>query len=56
MSRRQYGLIAGVASAAAFAAAWWWRSHRTNGNAIPATERGEVIFSNSPISSSEGIL
>jgi hypothetical protein len=54
MTRGRYGLIAGVAGAAL--AAWWWRSRRGADFLTPSQLRGEVIFSNSPAPSSEGIL
>ena len=51
MTRKRYGLLAGIAGAAL--AAWYWR-RRSHANA--ASDKGEVIFSNTPIASSEGIL
>jgi hypothetical protein len=53
MTRSRYGLIAGIAGAAF--AAWWWR-RRGAGQMTDGRERGEVIFHNHPIPSSEGIL
>jgi hypothetical protein len=48
MSKRQYGMIAGIAGAAAFAA-WWMRSRRsTTAEEMTSEDRGELIFSNSP--------
>jgi hypothetical protein len=46
-------MIAGIAGAAF--AAWWWSRQR--GGARPSgSSRGEVIFQNHPLPSSEGIL
>ena len=46
-------MVAGIAGAAL--AAWWWR--RRAGHAHTTVhERGEVIFRNTPVPSSEGIL
>jgi hypothetical protein len=52
MTRSRYGVIAGIAGAAL--AAWWWNRRRGE-NGIGA-RKGEVIFHNHPIPSSEGIL
>ena len=46
MTRTRYGMLAGIAGAAF--AAWWWR-HRGSAHPDAGFERGEVIFSNSPI-------
>jgi hypothetical protein len=50
MTRTRYGILAGIAGA--LAAAWWWR-HRTetvaSGMSEAGHERGETIFSNSPV-------
>jgi hypothetical protein len=54
MNRRRYGWIAGVAGAAL--AAWYWRGRRQNANRMASGDRGEVIFRNTPVPSSEGIL
>ena len=56
MTRSRYGLIAGIAGAAL--AAWWWRSRYSHGdNALtPSQLKEEVIFRNTPLTSSEGIL
>ena len=54
MTRGRYGLIAGIAGAAL--AAWWWRSHRGTDFVTPSQLKGEVIFHNSPVATSEGIL
>jgi hypothetical protein len=54
MTRGRYGLIAGIAGAAL--AAWWWRSRQSRDFVTPSELKGEVIFRNSPIPSSEGIL
>lgn len=53
MTRSRYGMIAGIAGAAL--AAWWWRRRGTTGH-LGDFERGEVIYRNSPVPSSEGIL
>jgi len=52
MTRSRFGMIAGIAGAAF--AAWWWRRR----GAQPAwnASKGEVIFHNHPVPSSEGIL
>jgi hypothetical protein len=52
MTRSRYGLLAGIAGAAL--AAWYWRRRGSHSN--PAANKGEVIFSNTPVPSSEGIL
>ena len=47
MSRRTYGMLAGIAGAAF---AWWMRNRHTMQAQQPMSEeRGEVIFSNAPI-------
>jgi hypothetical protein len=48
MTRSRYGILAGIAGA--LAAAWWWR-HRmdTVARGMSDHNRGETIFSNSPI-------
>ena len=48
MTRTRYGMLAGIAGAAI--AAWWW-SRRTDWMArgMSDADRGETIFSNSPI-------
>jgi hypothetical protein len=46
-------MIAGIAGAAF--AAWWWNRRRGAG-AGQMTGKGEVIFHNHPVPSSEGIL
>lgn len=53
---RRYGLLASIAGAAF--AAWWWRSRQSAGRtgAMGASERGEVIYRNTPVPTSEGIL
>jgi hypothetical protein len=53
MTRGRYGLIAGIAGAAL--AAWYWRG-RHRGDEMTGRDRGETIFSNTPVPSSEGIL
>ena len=52
MTRSRYGMLAGIAGAAL--AAWWWR--RRGANDWSRHERGEVIYRNTPVPSSEGIL
>lgn len=52
MTRSRYGMIAGIAGAAL--AAWWWRRRGHEGTA--GFEHGEVIYRNTPVPSSEGIL
>jgi len=49
MNRKHYGFIAGIASA--MAAAWWWsrRDAVAQGMSDASHERGETIFSNSPV-------
>ena len=54
MTRNRYGLLAGIAGAAL--AAWYWRSRRGGQYGQTAVEKGEVIFRNTPVPSSEGIL
>jgi hypothetical protein len=49
MTRSRYGILAGIAGA--LAAAWWWRNRM---DAIARgmseeRERGETIFTNSPV-------
>lgn len=52
---RRYGLLAGIAGAAL--AAWWWRSRHGAGHGRGrGHERGEVIYRNTPVPTSEGIL
>lgn len=53
MTRGRYGLLAGIAGAAL--AAWYWRGRHRSGETL-GSERGETIFSNTPVPSSEGIL
>ena len=50
MTKSQYGWIA-TAAGAAMAAAWWWR-HRdvvARGMSEAGHDRGQTIFSNSPV-------
>jgi hypothetical protein len=54
MTRNRYGLIAGIAGAAL--AAWYWRSRRGAQDLSGSQDTGEVIFRNTPVPSSEGIL
>ena len=54
MTRNRYGLLAGIAGAAL--AAWYWRNRRGGQQAQLSSEKGEVIFRNTPVPSSEGIL
>jgi len=55
MTKSRYGLIAGIAGAAF---AWWWRSRRTSRHdyLTSARPKGEVIYRNTPVPTSEGIL
>jgi hypothetical protein len=46
MNRNRFGILAGIAGAAF--ATWWFR-RRNQMSATSASERGEVIFSNSPL-------
>ena len=46
MNRNRLGILAGIAGAAF--ATWWFRQRRSQMSTMPAAERGEVIFSNSP--------
>jgi hypothetical protein len=45
VTTRTYGLLAGASALAL--GAWWWTRHRTT-TALPARERGTVIFDNTP--------
>jgi hypothetical protein len=54
MTKQRYGVIAGIAGAAL--AAWWWNRHRSAAARRITGGKGEVIFHNHPIPSSEGIL
>lgn len=54
MTRSRYGMIAGIAGAAL--AAWWWRRRSAGARMNAAGGRGEVIFRNTPVPTSEGIL
>jgi hypothetical protein len=54
MTRSRYGMIAGIAGAAL--AAWWWNRNRGAAARNTMGGRGEVIFHNHPVASSEGIL
>jgi hypothetical protein len=46
MTRSRFGLLAGIAGAAF--ATWWMRHRRSHTSMTSASDRGEVIFSNSP--------
>ncbi len=46
MNRKTYGMIAGIAGAAF---AWWMRKRQSMRTTQGTEDRGEVIFSNSPI-------
>ena len=46
MNRNRFGILAGIAGAAF--ATWWLRHRRNHMSATSASDRGEVIFSNSP--------
>jgi hypothetical protein len=55
MSRRTYGILAGVIGSAL--GAWWYSRRRPV--AAPQTDRGTVIFDNTPTAtplSTEGII
>ena len=54
MTRSRYGLLAGIAGAAL--AAWYWRSRKGSIPEFSGDDRGEVIFRNTPVPSSEGVL
>ena len=47
MTRSRYGMIAGIAGAAL--ATWWWRRRDFVARGMSRAERGETIFSNSPV-------
>lgn len=48
MTKKRYGLIAGIAGAAF--ATWWMRRRRSvRGLSQMSQDRGDVIYSNSPI-------
>jgi hypothetical protein len=47
-------MLAGIAGAAV--GAWLWRRRRHAGRTALSAERGEIIYSNAPLPSSEGIL
>ena len=51
MSRRTYGILAGVIGSAL--GAWFWNRQRSGrqGTATGARERGRVIFDNTPLPS-----
>jgi hypothetical protein len=46
MTKKRYGMLAGIAGAA-FAAYWGWR-HRSSNMGHVMAESGEVIYSNTP--------
>jgi len=46
MTRSRYGMLAGIAGAAF--AAWWWRGRTTARRIDTGSDRGEVIFRNTP--------
>ena len=50
MTRSRYGWLAGIAGAAL--ATWYWRRRHNHGE----SEKGDVIYNNTPIAGSEGIL
>ncbi len=59
VTRRNYGILAGIVGSAV--GAWWWNRQRTRANQslTPARERGTVIFDNTPTAadiSAEGII
>ncbi len=55
MSTRTYGILAGVIGSAI--GAWFWSRRRTQGT-TDATDRGTVIFDNTPTATdlSEGVV
>ena len=52
---RRYGFLAGLA-AVTFAAACWWRYRQTDRHIGTRPARGEIIYRNTPVPTSEGIL
>ncbi|MCA1563353.1 MAG: hypothetical protein LC804_24900 [Acidobacteria bacterium] len=58
MTRRVYGMLAGLAGSAI--GAWWWRHRGSRLNSFrdaqDARDRGTVIFDNTPTASEEGVL
>ena len=55
MNRRTYGILAGVIGSAL--GAWWYSRRR--GSSRPSTDRGAVIYDNTPTAtplSTEGII
>jgi hypothetical protein len=46
VSKRTYGIVAGVIGAAV--GAWWWRRQRASASVAPANDRGTTIFRNTP--------
>jgi hypothetical protein len=55
LSKRTYGILAGVIGFGA----WWWSRHRVNPVSGAQTDRGRVIFHNTPESSAlsgEGVI
>jgi hypothetical protein len=44
VNKRTYGILAGVIGFGA----WWWARRRNAGTAARASERGTVIFRNTP--------
>ena len=47
MNRKRFGILAGIAGAAV--ATWWLRRRQTMAATAGVYERGEVIFSNTPL-------
>ena len=47
MTKKRYGMLAGLAGAAF--AAWWWRRHHSATGMGSDFDRGETIYSNSPL-------
>ena len=55
VSKRTYGILAGVIGFGA----WWWSRQRNAASSARATERGTVIFRNTPAPtplSNEGVI
>jgi hypothetical protein len=46
LSKRTYGILAGVIGSAA--CAWWWARQRAGSTSAATADRGEVIFHNTP--------
>jgi hypothetical protein len=53
LSTRTYGILAGVIGSAI--GAWWYSRYRTR-TAMPAHDRGTVIFDNTPTATDQGLI